>query len=287
MTRKRITRPSHILKERRKKIFVKSLWVLFALVVFLIALALVSSIDSLVVKKVEVRGNEIVSEEDVSDAAFSVLSQNRFLIFAGENKFLYSKRALEEGIKKAIPRILSLSIVREGDKLLIDITERQRMYLWCGEEAPTRVISGISRDCYFLDKSGFIFDSSPGFSSGVYFTFYSKLNNENPVGQYVLNFDLLKDVESLISGLKDLGLSAHSLVSKDDGQYELLFDLAGRLPEYPKLLFVDDQSVDDIYNKIASILDEDPFKKDFLEKPGKLEYIDARFKNRIFYKFAD
>ncbi len=287
MIRERIKSTSNVTKERRKKSFVKTLWILLSLVFLLIGLAFLSHIKNLLITDVSVSGNEILEEGEIKSEAFKILAKKRFLVFAGENKIIYSKKKLEEGLKKKFPRILSIQTSLEEKKIYFDIVERERAHLWCGEEHPVRDEISTERECYFLDSSGFIFDKSPQFSSGVYFTFYSKIENKNPVGQYILDFDFLKDIELLISGVKEHGFPVHSLVAKEDGQYELLFNLSTISKEYPKLLFTSDQNIGEIYNKFISVVEEDPFKTDFIEKPNKLEYIDARFKNRIFYKFSE
>ncbi|MEZ4103402.1 MAG: hypothetical protein R3B55_02515 [Candidatus Paceibacterota bacterium] len=286
MIRERISSTSNLTKERRRKFFVKILWMLLAFVVFLIGLAFLSHLDDLLIKEVSVSGNEIIKEEDIKKETFKILSKKRFFVFAGENKIIYSKNKLEDGLKKAFPRILSIETSLEKKKLFFKIIERERAHLWCGEEPPTYGEGSIQRDCYFLDNSGFIFDKSPQFSSGVYFTFYSKIKDENPIGQYILNFEFIKDIESLVYGVSEKGFPVHSIVAKEDGQYELLFNMATTHLDYPKLLFTEDQSIGEVYNKFMSIVEEDPFKTDFTEKPNQLEYIDARFKNRIFYRFT-
>lgn len=287
MMRDRITSTSNVTKERRKKSFVKMLWILLSIVVFVIGLAFLSHLDDMLIKDISVSGNKILKEEDIKEETFKVLSKKRFLVFAGENKLIYSKKDLEEGLKKSFPRILSIQINSEGKKLLFTIVERERAHLWCGEEPPTYDERTKERNCYFLDNSGFIFDTSPLFSSGVYFTFYSKIEDGDPVGQHIFNFDFLKDIELLITGVNDEGFPVHSLVAKEEGQYELLFNMATVSKDYPKLLFTSDQSIGEVYNKFISIVQEDPFKTDFIEKPNRLEYIDARFKNRIFYRFTE
>ena len=286
MMRERITSTSNVTKERRKKSFVKALWILLASVVFLIGLAFLSHLDDLLIKEVSVTGNEILKEEDIKNETFKILSKKRFLVFAGENKLIYSKKNLEESLKKSFPRILSIETNLENKKLYFNLVERERAHLWCGENPPKYGQTGTDEECYFLDNSGFIFDTSPQFSSGVYFTFYSNLGDENPIGQHILNFEFLKDIESLIKGVSDAGFPVHSLVEKEDGQYELLFNIATTHLDYPRLLFTSDQSLNEVYNKFMSIVSEDPFRADFTEKPNQLEYIDARFKNRIFYRFT-
>lgn len=288
MMRERITRSSDVLKERRKKTFVKYLWFLLGLVILFVLVAFFSYNKNLLIKDVIVNGNEILNEEDIKKETFKILKDNKVLAFwAGDNKFIYRNKKLEVGLRDAFPRILDIRIQRVGKNLEINLSERERAFLWCGNEAPSFLERFEEGDCYFLDNSGFIFDKSPGFSSGVYFTFYSKTEDENPIGEHVLDFQFIKDINSLISVMSEKGLPAHSLVVKDEGQYELLLNIGTDLNDYPKILFTKDNTIEEIYNKFISIIDEEPLKTDLLEKSNKLEYIDFRFNNRVFYRFLD
>lgn len=287
MIRERITRSSDVLKERRRRLFVKFLWVALGLILLLIALGFVSHIDKLLLKDVKVSGNEILEEEEMKEKTFEILEENLFFIFARDNKFIYSKKDLSLKIMQAFPRILTIEITNDGEVLHYNISERERAFLWCGENAPVYEERFSDKDCYFLDDSGFIFDVAPKFSSGIYFTFYTDIQDGNPIGQSVLNPDSIKEVGSLVKLLKEKDLPADSFVEKADGQYELLLDMTTTTGSYAKILFASDQTIGDVYNKINSVIPEDPFKTDFLEKRSKLEYIDARFKNRVFYRFKD
>jgi len=287
MKRQRIAKSSDVLKKRQKRFFIKIVWLLLFFVIFLFSLSFVSKIENLLIKDVLVYGNEALDEEDVKNEEFDYLSKNVFVFFSGKNKFIYSKRGLSEYLKKNISRILDVKIERDKDSLIINLTERERAYLWCGEAPQLYNNRSSEKECFFMDKNGFIFDVAPSFSSGIYFTFYSGLKElDKPLGQHILDFDFLKNVEVLVSALKEKSLPTHSLVVLDDGQYELLININTFTGDYAKILFYSEQAIDEVYNKINSIIDADPFKTDFLEKRNYLEYIDTRFKNRVFYRFT-
>ncbi len=285
MKRERIKRSSRVLEERRKKTFIKTLWLLFALVVFLIALAFLSRMEDLLIDSVRVSGNEVISSEMLEGVALNTLEENPLFIFAGNNKFLYSKKILISSLKDEFPRILHASVRREGGTLLLSVVERERSYLWCGNDFAVDTLGFTEKECFFVDESGLIFDKAPNFSKGVYFTFYSKVSDTEPIGQHILDFDTVKNIMLLVDALDQEGLPAHSLVVLDDTQYELLLNI-GSSPNSPaKLLFSYGQSVDEIFNKLKTIMSEEPFKTEFAEKRNKLEYIDVRFNNRVFYRF--
>lgn len=273
-----ISKSSDVLKWRRKKFVIRILWVLLFKVLVLMGLSFVSRIDGLEIKNIVVSGNEVITSEEIEEEVFRALSENRFVFFSGKNKFIYSKSFVSLSLKKNIPRILDIQIKREENALLVDIVERKRSYLWCGEYLSEE------NECYFLDNSGFIFDTAPQFSSGIYFTFYSKIEG-GPVGQYILDFDIIKDIDLFIEEMSLLGLPINSLSYLGDGQYEVFINISRKSSFLPKILFTKDQSLDEVYNKIASIVDEEPFKSDFEKNENGLEYIDVRFKNRVFYRF--
>lgn len=288
MVRERITSQSPILKERRRRSLVKFLWILVGAVVVLIGLSFLSRLDSLLIHSVSFSGNQVLKSEDLEKAALGDLKENRIFLFAGENKLLFSKKRLIHDLKKQFPRILDIGVTRSGDSLSLTITERERAFLWCGSEAPLGPQDETSvQQCYFVDMSGFIFDVSPQFSSGVYFMLYAPIEEGDPVGQHIFNFEFLKDVDSFARSVEERGFPVHSLVLKEGGQYELLFNMSTIRSAYPRLLFTSDQGLGEVYDKFVSVVTQEPFKTDFIEKQNRLEYIDARFHNRVFYKFTD
>lgn len=277
MQRDPISKSSDVLKGRRKKFFIKILWGFLVFILFLIGLAFLSRIDDLEIQKISISGNDMVSSEEIVAEVDKALSQNRFLFFSGRNKLIYSKSSIEKAVKENVPRILSVDIKRESSLLNVHVVERERAYLWCGEKLSS------DTECYFLDKSGFIFDIAPQFSPGIYFTFYSSIEGE-PIGQYILNFDIIKDIDIFVEAISRIGLPINSLAYMGEGQYEF-YTTFGSITNPAKILFTKDQTLDEVFNKIASIIDEDPFKSDFESNGGRLEYVDVRFKNRVFYRF--
>lgn len=277
MKRGPISKSSDVLKGRRKKFFIKILWGLLVFLLLLIGLAFLSRIDDLEIQTISIDGNDMVSSEEVETEINKTLSRNRFLFFSGRNKLIYSKASIENEVKKNIPRILSVDVKRDGSVLNVSVGERERAYLWCGEKLSS------DTECYFLDKSGFIFDIAPQFSPGIYFTFYSSIEGE-PIGQYILNFDIIKDIDIFVEAISRIGLPINSLAYMGEGQYEF-YTTFGSITNPAKILFTKDQTLDEVFNKIASIIDQDPFKSDFEASDGRLEYIDVRFKNRVFYRF--
>jgi hypothetical protein len=128
-----------------------------------------------------------------------------------------------------------------------------------------------------MDSVGYLFSDAPSFSGNAYFVFYGIIDAENPIGQIYLSQAELENLEKFTAKLKASEIIITSLFAKDVDVREVYLDEGG------KIVFKASQDVEDI---AASI---DLLKKNTKlftqEEQEKLDYIDMRFGNKVYYKF--
>lgn len=284
-----IARPSWVKKEHKRRFVGGIFWKLLILIIFFLGLGFVSHIPKLNINEISADGLKVIDKDAVAEGVLRHLSGRKALVFAKSNIFLFSKEGVTEFIKNNFPRVYEVrSVEREGRKLLIDIEERQAAYLWCGHEAPSYVSNWEDRECFFVDQKGFIFDSAPFFTDGVYFTVYGGIPKDtDPVGQTIMLRGSMESLVSLVEALDSNGLPAHSLVLLDETEYHLLLDIYNEFGDFSRIIMNEDETLEEIKNKLLNALAEPGFIEEFEEKKGRLQYIDTRFKNRVFYKFSN
>lgn len=272
----------------RRKFFRSIMWFFVIGLILFIAAGIVSHLKSLQIDKISVSGQEVLKEEDISKKTLDILSDNFLLFFSRGNKFIYTKNYLMASLKTTFPRIKDIDISRgEGNEIVISLSEREGKYIWCGEKPPSYTDRFQKQDCYFVDETGFVFAESPYFTSGIYFTFYGgKITEDGPIGNYFHDFEKVNNLISLIELFEKEGINSHSLYIKEIGQYELFLDIYTTTGDYAKIVFSDDVSFDDIANKVILTFRSDEFSEKYKSQKSSLGYIDARFDNRIFYKFG-
>ena len=193
---------------------------------------------------------------------------------------------------------INLSI-KTNKTLEVSVTERKALYTWCGATPPT-VANASNQKCYFVDENGYIFDVAPYFSGEIYFKFYGPLaqtglpdtltQNEadmDPSGFY-FSKQYFKQLASFKDILVGLGLKPVSLYVTGNGDAQVFLSSGTSLADGPKIML---RLIADNFQSVAENLETalttEPLQSEFANKYSSLQYIDLRFGNKVYYKFAN
>jgi len=263
--------------QKKRKQFAKRFGTLATLLLVLfIGLAWSSWLPDLTIERVVVRNNTTVPEEDVRTYIEERLSGGYLNIFSRANVFLLQPSVIEKELLERFRKIKNIDVSRDSLRsVVVEINERKPYYLWC----PTVDKGNIPQTCYFLDIDGFTFAAAPYFSGHVYFEFRDKLKNAtNPIGTYFLPEEEFKPLISLRNSLRALDLHPNEMVIDEHGDYRFV------LPSGTHIIFNPAQDFDLLFNNLLATFDTEQFKGKDIERVS-LEYIDLRFKNKVYYRF--
>ena len=295
----------------RRQNFFKKFSVLFALALSAtLSLSALSDLDSLLVRGVEIRGNKAVSDTEIFKAIKQNLSGRYLGLFNKQNALVYSVNGIEDAIKDGFSRIDAAKVEKGDDnKIIISVVERKPEYVYCVGEK--------SLQCFYLDKTGIIFDHAPEFSEDVFFKIYGEASStESILGTMVMNeeifngfMDFKKEIGSILE--KDMitpkeldkkiyGLTIKDfddyefLVSSGNGKWKILFNVPQKdryiLKNQGVLKGEETQSgIQSVFAEISRNLQatvSSPVFLDNFKKPARgLQYIDLRFGNKVVFKF--
>ncbi|MES2023588.1 MAG: hypothetical protein V4439_02805 [Patescibacteria group bacterium] len=270
---KRIVLNSRHLEElRKKKLKILRNRILFFVVSFLIIIggsAGISHIPKLLIKSVEVRGVKIL-DADVLQGEVEGTFKSKYNIFSKYNVFIYPKSKISR-ILAQIPRIKTFDISLENfNHLVVNISERENKYIWCGDEMPADNASLKNTDCYFMDENGYVMEQAPYFSGDVYFRFFGKINgdSENPSSNYFLP-NIFGKISLFKTNLEKMGLKLSSFSAKENGDMEM------RLSSGSTILFKGDADFDKLTENLQAALVTEP---DLINKS-----VDLRFGNKVYF----
>lgn len=286
--REALARSSPMKHVRRRRFLSKLVIALIVLGILFAGFGVLSGIPQLVVNEVDVLGTESLQPIEIEQTTLQSISGRQWLFYARANVFLFSKKNIVDAIITGFPRVYQVSsIERDGQKLTISVEERHAAYTWCGHDAPTYSARFERGACYFLDQEGFAFAPAPQFTEGVYLSIYGGMPRESEIIGETINLrNNIADVYQILEILEDNGLRVHSLVLAPDGQHAFLLDISTSTGEYAKILWNEDVPLTETLEKLSAALSEENFQKDFSLHGGALLYVDTRFNNRVFYKFA-
>lgn len=261
------------LRARRRR------WVFtgFSLLILLIVAVVLSRQEKLRIQEVLVTGAHVTPVEDISAAATEALAGYYFWLVPKDNAVIYPRAYVRSVLSRTFSRLSSVSLSLTGLTVLnIDVVEREPFALYCKE---VLVSVEDSPSCYFLDETGFIFDSAPFFSTGVYFIYALETPLENPLGVAIMPQAEFEILDKFIVSLEPLlGQSQGVSLSPTEARLFLEHKLT--------LLWRREDDMSHLLSNLESFLTSPTIKeqKNFLQN---LEELDLRTEDKVFYKFRN
>ena len=255
----------YLKKKRNKKLF--RFGAISVLIIFIIgSSSYISYRPSIRISKIELIGGVLITEEEIDSATSSFLNDSYLWLFPKNNFLLYPKTNLEKYLKQTFQRIDTIDIKRKNfDTLVMDITERKPIATWC---------NGISI-CYFMDSNSTIFSLAPDFSGDAYFKYYGLISAENPIGmQYLASTTEFISITQFVEKIKNLSLKPTYMIAENKGEFTLVLSSGGKIYFDTKLSPI--KTADNLTALLQTpVLSQNLYK---------LDYIDLRFGNKLFYK---
>jgi len=267
------------LKKKRKRVILnKVVLSLSAIVAIVACLGYFSRLPNLNIKEIKVTGNKIVETKDIESLINEQLSQKYLWLIPKTNILIYPENKLETALSNKFKRLKDLRFSIENNKVLVlAVGERIPKYMWCGDE----LVEDDQETCYFLDNEGYIFDQAPYFSGEVYFKFYGK-----PEGEYFMP-QQFKELVSFIDLLSGIGLKPAVLYLAPDQDINIFLSKGTGALSRPKILLKKNADLHNLAENLDTAVSTDPLMSELKTKYSKLEYIDLRFGNKIYYRFHE
>ncbi|MFH1455087.1 MAG: hypothetical protein ABIF22_02085 [bacterium] len=260
------------LNRKRQKSFIKKLFAYFIFILFSISLAVLGLTNNKVrIKEIIVSGNFSVSTLDIIKLANSEINKYYLWIIPTDNLFLLRRSKIENQVLDYFKKIGYVKVwIRGIDKIEITIKERESKNLWC-KGTPIS-----SKDCYFMDSSGFVFEEAPKFSEDTFPEYFGLITEVNPIGQIYFK-DNFKNIFGLYNGLKNMSFEPKRFNALNEHEYEV-YILGGG-----KILVNDKKSFESSLINLQALIDNKYIKNDAVSLKT-IKYIDLRFGNKVNFE---
>ena len=250
----------------------KKIGIYFIFTLFLITLAnLGLTADKVRIKNIVISGNTSVPSETILKLVDNELNKVYLWITPTDNLLLLRRSAINNQILDNIKKIGSVRILIHGiSNIEVAVLERKSSNLWC------KGIPSNTKDCYFMDSSGFVFQEAPTFSDDSFTKFFGLITADDPIGSiyFVNNFN---NIYSLFSKFRDMSFQPKYFNASSENEYEIIIFGGGKIFINNKKPFttslVNLQALID--NKYIKI-DDSSLKK--------IKYIDLRFGNKVNFE---
>lgn len=266
-------RRSSPLRTRRRRLRAIAL---FAVLLVLGSLAYgahyVSYLPRLTIGAVKVAGTEALEPSLIEAFVWSELDDGSYHFVSRSNIFVYPKPVIERDLVASIPRLKSASVglaAPFSNTLVVTVTERHPYARWC-ESAST------SSACYAMDDGGFIFAAASTSLPAAFATPYIFTGTlaSAPIGTIFLPAHM-QGVSALLASLQQQsGEIPISISVVNDQDLSITFQSGF----YLKVSFGED--ADTVARNLKLVLSSSALSG----KIDRLEYVDLRFGNRVYFK---
>lgn len=259
-------RPLSLRAKRRRKRALFALLFIFLIGGSAWGASLVSYMPRFNIGTILVEGARTTPPQLVSKYVESILNDGSYRFLSRGNIFLYPRDAIEKAVVEYFPRIKSAHLSRGSlfsTSLRIEIEEREPFALWCNGEG----------DCYTMDEGGFIFAEAPSATSSLYVFKGGFSTSTDPIGKTFIKAQL-PGLLALLQKLGQAGSDPRGATILEDQDF--LVPLAEGFTL--KASFGEDAGA--LARNLELVLASDTLKG----KGDRIEYIDLRFGNRVYYK---
>ena len=240
------------------------------------------------VEHVVVQGNSAVSSADVIALAEASAFPGRDIFRAALtfNNMLLWPASIPPGELQMVPQLASANISKDffSHTITITVIERTPFGIWCfsappgGAATPTGAVASSSvaapanARCYWFDNTGTIFEKAGETQGDLVYTVYDRAQAPHGLNQKILSDEFLPNFISIMNVLRESGLSVQGIELNDLSLEEVDVQTANGPTIYFSLQF----PADEYLPVIQKLMLQSNF--------GKLQYVDCRTENRLFYK---
>lgn len=255
-------------KLRRKRFFRNIFFFLAFLVGGVALVAAFFSLSFFRVRTIVFTGNRILPTTELEQEAARELASRYFFIIPGDNLIVLRPEKLIAALSNAFPRIEYAKAVKKyPNTLTLTLKERDNRTVWCKDAQELR--------CMFVGQDGVLFEEAPIFEGRLLLKIVDeRTQNDYHLGASALPFDTMRAIESFRDLLARRILAQLYVVRiKNGGAIEM------EVSEGWYAIVNADLNPDEAVENLVIV-----FAKNLKDQREKLEYIDLRFGNKLYYK---
>jgi hypothetical protein len=266
------------LKDRRKiyRMAVVLFWI-FSIIYFISASYILTRLESFRVEKIVIEGNLLAKEEDIQAIIDDVTGNDTYRIFSHHNYFIYPQSQIRNSILKNIIPIKDIVFEKIPPLTIkLKVEERQPFALFC--KKGIKALSVDSSNCYFFDKEAIVYSKAPSFSNEPFIKFSGFVEGEITPGTVLFTKEKMQEYTFLFNSLENENIVIQEFIKNDDG--DLVLSTKGGT----QLIVSERVGLSKSLENLKVFL-ADEKSANLSEALSRLEYLDLRFGNKIYYRY--
>ena len=228
-------------------------------------------LPSLQIREVEFLGLQSSEERILRERVLAMIGGTYAFILPQSSYFLADRAAVASRLREEFPRLADVEITKEfPDKFVVTASERVFWGIFCSSAA-----ASSTPQCFYIDASGFAYEEAPEVKGSLILSIYSD-GAGAAVGRSAVDtatmklFHFLTEAALKASGTPIIGYELRSHVPSE---------IRAKVADGFTLIFERDSDFANTFRVLKRVLDEE-----IKEKRDRLDYIDLRLGNKVFYK---
>ena len=266
--------------KRRRRSFSKKGFFIFLIVCGVIGVVVgvgyLLRIPRLQITKISVDGVSTLTRDEVVAVIHSGFEGNYFGVLPRTNFFLVRSGRVAEELVQAFPVIRSIQVTKTfPDRMGITIVERTLWGIACND---LQAVPDKTPECAYIDDSGFAYERSPASYGSLIIRVRNDLEHEAVPGQ-LLEPSFVTDA-----------IAMRTAVERTIGARIVTYEFSSKLPreitletaEGFKIIFPRGVDIDATATVLKRV-----FEQEIKNKRSRLDYVDVRFGNKVFFKLKN
>lgn len=266
-----------IIRRKRRRRRSSVIAVLFITIFGTAALIYILRLPYWQIKHIEITGSETLSEDDLRLTTEEELRGSRFYFIPRKAIFALDGKEFSAAIITKFPKIAQLQVKKIfPDSLSLRVREREFFGVYCNDlDTATSTPLRGETVCVYIDRNGFAYEKAPQVSGSLIVKISSDQSAVLVPGQLIQPeiMEKMRDIASLLERIAEIKVTGYILFSKIESEIRTMtadgFELWFKSEDdFEKAAFV-----------LKRVLDEE-----IKEQKPRLQYVDLRLGNKVFYK---
>lgn len=222
---------------------------------------------------VKIEGLAAIQESDIRKFMESEFSGDYWRLIPKSNILFFSPRAASAALEKAYPAVREATIKKIFPHVVsVAIQERTLFAIYCAKSSDEATEAGT---CFFMDREGVLFRPSPNIQGTLILKFASDTASPS-LGAAIFTPGEIAKFEAWLGELKNrAGFRISSFQFKQNSPKDIWLGTDGGF----YVIVTKDSEPQKTAEIVKTVLDNE-----VKANRAKLDYIDARFGNKVFYK---
>lgn len=223
----------------------------------------------------EIIGVPDLYKDTIINNVKTIASENSQRLIPRDKILTYHTKAIKQSIVSTLPNTQKISVIPVGlHKLRIKVSHYEPLFKIDATRGVTKdgIVYNEFKDMSAIPTISFSSSTMEEVVRDDSHYYIMQGINTNSLNNFSL---LLKKINSVVFPISKITVDSYGDVTFYDEQ------------GISKIMFREETNLDKVWSNILSAIDTDPLKSRLEKEKDDLEYLDARFGNKVFYKFTN